>query len=333
MQVTPAVRMVAVPETEPMRPQSTNIYLIGTDQVLTIDSGEAIDKFRWMLRGYLAAVERAEIGVAAITHHHFDHSGNLHLLREDLGAQVLVPENGVALLGDRLPPQGYGTLRDGQVIDLDGGLKVRVLATPGHSVDSLCYYIEEDGVLFTGDTLLGVGTTTVHDLGAYRRSLQRLVELPNLRVLCPGHGPLVRDARARLQMYIDHRTMREEQIVAALEGSPRPLTSWEITEALYQDVDARLRRAADNNVRAHLAQLEQDGRVRTQAGKPRRPSAWGRMRADARRRWRQAGIQRGQRLEAEARRLALAQQESPPTEQWKRMPRFVLSRGSEEEHR
>ena len=111
MKISDNVRMVPVPEDQPMRPTSTNIYIIGQrgGQTLTIDSGEAIDKFRWMLRGYLAAIDHSEIGVAAITHHHFDHSGNLKHVNEHLKAEVAVPENGVRLLRGRLPKEGVKT--------------------------------------------------------------------------------------------------------------------------------------------------------------------------------------------------------------------------------
>lgn len=323
MQVSDTVRAVQVPEDEPMRPGSTNIYIVGNGQVLTIDSGEAIDKFRWMIRGYLAAIERAEIGVAGVTHHHYDHSGNLKELRDVLGADVAVPENGVSLLKGRLPDDGVQTLTDGATIDLDD-VQVQVLATPGHSVDSLCYYIESDGVLFTGDTLLGTGTTTVGDLGDYRRSLQRLVELPNLKVLCPGHGPLVHDARARLQSYIDHRNMREEQILKALRrGGPR--TSWEIMLDLYPDVDTRLRAAADGNVRAQLDQLRQEGRVVLAPGRKRTPKPDVVARRKARERERRAVIRKARGYEAAKRRDDLRRQENPPTDQWSKQPTYELS--------
>ena len=103
MQVSPNVRAVQVPDESPMRPQSTNIYLVGRDQVLTIDSGEALDRYRWMLRGYLAATEKAEIAIAAVTHHHADHSGNLKWTREIFDAEIAIPENGRPLLKGRLP--------------------------------------------------------------------------------------------------------------------------------------------------------------------------------------------------------------------------------------
>ena len=325
MQVSDAVRMVAVPEEEPMRPSSTNIYIVGEGQVLTIDSGEAIDKFRWMLRGYLAAIEQAEIGLAAITHHHFDHSGNLKHVNELLGAEIAVPDNGVKLLRGRLPSEDdVRTLDDGATIDLDNGVKVQVFTTPGHSVDSLCYYIEEDGVLFTGDTILGVGTTVVGDINAYRASLQRLLELPNLRILCPGHGPLIHDARERLDLYVNHRQMREDQILEQLQ-SGEPRTSWQIMEAIYGDsIDKRLRRAADGNVQAHLESMVKSGVVSRSRGERRKPSPTSAARERLKQRERNALIRKARRYERENQRRAIARQESAPTEMWKTPPTYRL---------
>ena len=193
MQVSPSVRAVQVPDESPMRPVSTNIYLAGRGQALTIDSGEALDRYRWMLRGYLAATERAEIAIAAVTHHHADHSGNLKWTREIFGAEIAIPENGRPLLKGRLPAKGVRKLADGQVVELDGGVRLRVIASPGHSVDSICYYLEDEGVLFTGDTLLGSTTTTIGDLAAYRATLQRLVEAAQPG----GHLPRPRPPRPR----------------------------------------------------------------------------------------------------------------------------------------
>ena len=325
MQVSDAVRMVAVPEEEPMRPSSTNIYIVGEGQVLTIDSGEAIDKFRWMLRGYLAAIEQAEIGLAAITHHHFDHSGNLKHVNELLGAEIAVPDNGVKLLRGRLPSEDdVRTLDDGATIDLDNGVKVQVFTTPGHSVDSLCYYIEEDGVLFTGDTILGVGTTVVGDINAYRASLQRLLELPNLRILCPGHGPLIHDARERLELYVNHRQMREDQILEQLQ-SGEPRTSWQIMEAIYGDsIDKRLRRAADGNVQAHLESMVKSGVVSRSRGERRKSNPASAARERLKQRERNALIRKAKRYERENQRRAIARQESAPTEVWKTPPTYRL---------
>ncbi|MGI8925348.1 MAG: MBL fold metallo-hydrolase [Tepidiformaceae bacterium] len=324
MRVSPSVRAIQVPDENPMHPDFTSIYLVGNGQVLTIDSGEAMDRYRWMIRGYLAATEHAEVALAAITHHHADHSGNLKWAREHLKAEILVPKDGLKLLKGRLPAKGVSTLVEGQVLDMGSGACLQVMVTPGHSVDSLCYYLEDEGVLFTGDTLLGSSTTTVWDLAAYRRTLARLLELPNLKVICPGHGPLVHDPRQRLQMYIDHRNMRERQVLAALEGRGAR-TSWEIMLALYPDIDRRLRRAADNNVRAHLEQLQVEGMLAVHPGKPRRQAAAKAARDVEHARHRQAVITQARKYEAEQSRAEVRAQENPPTGDWIEPPRYELS--------
>ena len=138
MQISPSVRAVQVPDDEPMHPLFTSIYLVGKNgggEALTIDSGEAVDRYKWMLRGYLAATERAEIALAGITHYHLDHSGNLKWMREALKAEVACRRRGAAV-----PRQGRPSARraaladlvDGQVIDLDGGVHVQIIFTPGH---------------------------------------------------------------------------------------------------------------------------------------------------------------------------------------------------------
>ena len=323
MQVSQNVRAVQVPDDNPMHPQFTNIFLVGRGQVLTIDSGEAMDRYRWMLRGYLAATEKAEIAVAAITHHHSDHSGNLKWAREVFETEIAVPKNAVPLLKGRLPRKGVSTLSEGQVFDMGGGARLQVLLAPGHSVDSVCYYLEDEGVLFTGDTLLGSSTTTVGDLKTYRETLARLVALPNLKVICPGHGPLVHDPRERLQSYIDHRNMRERQILQALEEGGA-MTSWDIMLRLYPDIDKRLRRAADNNVRSHLRQIAEEGRLVAYPGRPRRPSAARAARDVEHARYREQIIKQAAKFEAQERRAALRAQENPPGEEWIEPPRYEL---------
>ncbi|HMS58657.1 MAG TPA: MBL fold metallo-hydrolase [Tepidiformaceae bacterium] len=324
MQVSPSVRAVQVPDANPMHPDFTTIYLVGKGQTLSIDSGETMDRYRWMLKGYLAAVEKTEIALAGITHHHGDHSGNLKWVREELKAEIVTAKDAVPLLKGRLPRTGVRTFAPDTVIDLDGGIRVRVLKTPGHSTDSICYYIEEEGVLFSGDTLLGSSTTTVGDLGAYRRSLKTLLELPNLKVICPGHGPLVHDPRERLQQYIKHRDMRERQILGVLEGGGA-LSSWDIMLQLYPDIDKRLRRAADNNVRSHLRQLEDEGRLKVYAGKPRRPNAAKQARQEEHARVRAEVIKKARKYEDEQRRAEIRAQENPPGSEWIEPPRYELS--------
>lgn len=326
MLISPSVRAVMVPDENPMHPDYTCIYLVGKpgSQSLTIDSGEAIDRYQWFLKGYLAAVEQEEIGIASITHHHGDHSGNLKWAKEFLKADIAIPANSRRLLKGKIPAR-VDKLSDGDAIDLDGGVRVQVLGTPGHSIDSLCYYIEEEGVLFTGDTLLGSSTTTVWDLQLYRQALDRLLELPNLKVICPGHGKIVNDPRERLHMYVDHRNMREQQIMKVLEGGAQ-VSSWDIMLQLYPDIDKRLRRAADNNVRSHLVQLEAEGSVKVYPGVPRRARSRRALERDVEHaREDDLIIKKGKKLEARRRAAAIRAQENPPSEQWREPPRYELA--------
>ena len=325
MQISPSVRAALVPDENPMHPDFTCIYLVGKpgSQALTIDSGEAIDRYQWFLKGYLAAVEQEEIGIATITHHHGDHSGNLKWAKEFLKADIAIPSNSRSLLKGKIPAK-VDKLTDGDIIELDSGVRVQVLGTPGHSVDSLSFYIEDEGVLFTGDTLLGSSTTTVWDLGDYRQSLQRLLELPNLKVICPGHGKIVHDPRERLQMYVNHRNMREQQILKALEAGAQ-VSSWDIMLSMYPDIDKRLRRAADNNVRSHLTQLENEGRVKVHAGIPKRGGPKKAIqRAVEHVRERDLIIKKGKKLEAQKRAAEIRAQENPPSDQWKEPPLYEV---------
>jgi len=324
MQISPSVRAAQVPDENPMHPDYTSIYLVGPKggQSLTIDSGEAMERYQWFLRGYLAAVEKAEIGIATITHHHQDHSGNLKWTKELLGAEVKITQGGRPLLKGRIPDDAK-SLSDGDVIDLGSGVRVQVLHTPGHSVDSMSYYIEDEGVLFTGDTLLGSSTTTVHDLGPYRRSLQRLLELPNLKVICPGHGKIVNDPRERLQMYISHRAQREQQILKVLEGG-KQLTSWEIMLQVYPDLNPRLYRGADGNVRSHLKQLQDEGRIKGYAGVPRKPNKKKIEREIEHARAQDKVLKQAKKIEADRARTSLRAQENPSALEWKEAPPFEL---------
>jgi glyoxylase-like metal-dependent hydrolase (beta-lactamase superfamily II) len=302
----------------------TTIYLVGQGQTLTIDSGQDAERYRWMLKGYLAATERAEIALSAVTHYHADHSANLRWLRHEFGAEVQVLDAGVPLMRDRLPEEGLRVHRDGDTIEVAGGLSLRVVHTPGHSADSACYYLEDEGVLFTGDTILGGATTTVNELGDYMRSLETLLNLPNLQLMCPGHGPVIHEPQRYIEDYIRHRNERERQIVDLLADG-RVLTSWAIMEALYTDINPRLRRAADGNVRSHLQKLAKEGRVTIHGGRPRERTEAERARDDAVEHERVETIRRADEYREQARRRQIFLQENPPEDEWIEPPHYQLA--------
>lgn len=309
-----------------MHPQFTTIYLIGRGQVLTIDSGEDLERYRWMLRGYLAAIEQAEIGISCVTHHHADHSSNLRWLRDEFGADVRVLEQGIPLLQERLPSTGVIPIQDGTELGPSDAIRLKAIYTPGHSADSVCYYLESEGVLFTGDTILGASSTTINDLGAYLTSLSQLRDLPNLRLLCPGHGPVIENPVDYIDAYISGRLAREQQIIDVLAQIPG-MTTWAIMELIYaeRNLDPRLRRAADRQVRTHLRKLEQEGRVRVSAGRPRQRSAEQLARDAEEEHERLEVIRLADQYRDQARRRATISQENPLLEEWEEPPRYALA--------
>jgi endoribonuclease LACTB2 len=326
MQVTASVRAVQVPDANPMHPQCTTIYLVGRGQVLTIDSGEDAERYRWMLRGYLAATEKAEIGISCVSHHHADHSANLRWLHDEFGADVQVLEQGVPLLQNRLPESGVKTIHHGMEIGPSDDVRLTAIHTPGHSVDSVCYYLESEGVLFTGDTILGGSSTTINDLGVYLDSLSTLRDLPNLQLMCPGHGPVIEDPVPYIDAYIQGRHRRERMILQVLAQSPE-LTSWEIMELVYADdhLGPRLQRAADRQVTTHLRKLEKEGRITTFDGKPRQKSAEELAREEEEEHERLDVIRRAEEYQTEARRRELISQENPSLGDWEEPPRYALA--------
>lgn len=201
-----------------------------------------------------AVVERAgRVGVVLLTHGHIDHSEAARELGERVGAPVRALDPAHRLGGEGL--------RDGDVVEVDG-LEVRVVGTPGHSSDSLCFVLPAEDAVLTGDTVLGRGTTVVAhpdgQLGAYLDSLHRLHALAESRDVThvwPGHGPVIDDALAVLDFYLAHRKDRLEQVRAALDVLGGDASPRAVVEHVYTDVDPVLWGAAELSVRAQLAHL------------------------------------------------------------------------------
>jgi glyoxylase-like metal-dependent hydrolase (beta-lactamase superfamily II) len=189
-----------------------------------------------------------EVSAVLLTHGHLDHSEGARWFAEYVGCGVRALDP-VHRLGDE-------GLVAGDVVDVDG-LEVRVVATPGHTGDSLSFVVPEDRAVLTGDTVLGRGTTVVAHpdgkLGAYLDSLQRLhalAESQDITSVWPGHGPVIGDALAVLDHYIAHRAERLDQVRAALAAGAT--TPREVVERVYADVDPVLWPAAELSVRAQL---------------------------------------------------------------------------------
>lgn len=249
----PGVRGVRADNPGPMTLDGTRSYLVGTREAVLLDPGpddaDAGRRWRELAGG-------AEVRLVVLTHAHPDHAAGAERAGGLFGASVAASER---TLG-RLEVDGR-PLRDGDELPVDGGdASLRVLETPGHSDDHLCFLRPTGRVLFTGDLVLGEGSSLVgHPEGSvadYLASLDRLIaEEP--RLILPGHGPDVPDARERLRAYRDHREERTVQVREALRAGARSVEA--IRREVYGDLEAGLGWAADATIRAHLEHLEELG--------------------------------------------------------------------------
>ncbi|WP_113704689.1 MBL fold metallo-hydrolase [Nonomuraea lactucae] len=236
------------PNPSPMTLDGTNTWIIGTIDAVVVDPGPADESHLRRLAGHLSGRRVTQI---LLTHGHHDHSGGARRFAELAGAPVraLDPRH-------RLGEEGLG---EGDVVTVDG-LEIHVYGTPGHSFDSLCFWLPADRAMLTGDTVLGRGTTVIATdghLADYLRSLDRLraaAESLEAVALLPGHGPVLPDPIGALDGYLAHRRQRLDQIRAARREGAR--TPREIVEIVYADVDPELWPAAEMSVRAQLDYLE-----------------------------------------------------------------------------
>jgi glyoxylase-like metal-dependent hydrolase (beta-lactamase superfamily II) len=243
---------VLAPNPSPMTLDGTNTWIIAepeSDSVVVVDPGPLEeDHLRRVLD--LAVAGDRRVAQILLTHGHPDQSAGAARLAELSGAPVRAADP-----AHRLGDQG---LADGDVI-LSGGSELRVVGTPGHSADSVSLLLPADGALFTGDTVLGRGTTVIAgdgNLGDYLRTLDQLRDLAgrlSVGLLLPGHGPALTDPAGTLDYYIAHRAERLDQVRAALAAGAK--TPAEIVAIVYADVDKSVWPAAEWSVQAQLDYL------------------------------------------------------------------------------
>jgi glyoxylase-like metal-dependent hydrolase (beta-lactamase superfamily II) len=249
-EVTPYASVVLQRNPNPMTLDGTNTWLLrapGADETVIVDPGDAGDDH---LDAVLAAAPR--VAAVLVTHGHRDHTTASAALHGRTGVPVR------AL--DPAHCHGGAPLTDGEVLEA-AGVRVRVLATPGHSSDSVSFVLDENAVL-TGDTILGRGTTVVAHpdgaLGPYLESLRTLQALGELPVL-PGHGPELPSIAAVAADYLAHRVERLAQIRDALSRLGADASARRIVEDVYADVDRAVWSAAEQSVRAQLEYLRAGG--------------------------------------------------------------------------
>jgi glyoxylase-like metal-dependent hydrolase (beta-lactamase superfamily II) len=248
----------------------TNTYLVGRREPILVDTGAGLEGYVPLLEEYMAHRGFRRLARVLLTHRHPDHLGGVAHLRARFAglsvAKLLHPR-------DTGLPDGLGDVHDGEVVEGDGVTLVAV-HTPGHASDHLCYYLPEEKALFTGDVVLGGSTSVIPagdgDLLDYMNSLRRLQGL-DVRRIYPAHGPVIEDGPGRIAEYVQHRLLRERQVLAALSDGLDTIPA--MVKRIYAEVSTALHAAAAQSVESHLRKLEREGLVREER-RPDAPSRW-----------------------------------------------------------
>ncbi len=245
--VTPHAGVVLAANPSPMTLDGTNTWVLrapGAPACVVIDPGEDDE------RHLRAVAAHGPVALVLLTHRHHDHAGGARRFQELTGAPVRALDRSLAL--------GSEALADGDVVTA-AGVELRVVATPGHTSDSLSFLLTVDGAVLTGDTVLGRGTTVIAHpdgtLGPYLESLRRLADLAPGTAVLTGHGPELADVAAAATAYLAHREERLDQVRTALTRLGPQATPRAVVEDVYADVDRALWAAAELSVRAQLHYL------------------------------------------------------------------------------
>jgi glyoxylase-like metal-dependent hydrolase (beta-lactamase superfamily II) len=269
-QVRPKVRRLLAGNPSPFTYEGTQTYLVGTGQpgaeVAVIDPGPDLAEH---VDAILSATAGERIVAIMCTHTHRDHSPASRALTAATGAPIIgcaplaIPDDGpradAAFDFDYAPDR---VLADGERVTGEGWA-LSAVATPGHTSNHLCFALEGEGALFTGDHVMGWSTTVIAppdgDMAAYMASLDLLLARGD-SIYFPAHGPPVEKPHAHVRALIVHRRMREKQILAQLGAGEGRIPA--MVAAMYKELDPRLHAAAGRSVLAHLVDLERRGLVR-----------------------------------------------------------------------
>lgn len=251
-----AYEVILAPNPSIMTGPGTNTIVLGggVEGATVIDP--AIDDTKYLDSIIEAGEERGGIRRILITHGHPDHIGGAEVLRKHLQVSVYAfSRQGVPIADEEIA--------DGMMFPA-GDDALQALHTPGHRFDHLSFLMQKRRTLFAGDLISGITTNVIAppdgDMLDYVNSLKRLQEI-DISEIVPAHGPTIPDAQAKISEYIQHRMLREQQVIQTLEVMAPGVTIAEMVPRIYIDVDPKLHPIAAWSVEAHLIKLEREGLV------------------------------------------------------------------------
>ena len=256
--LTDRVRRITAPNPGPMTGPGTNTYLLGNEHVAVVDPGPADTSH---INAILAACA-GKLRWILVTHTHRDHSPAAVALAKATGAKVfgnkLADNDGFQ--DDSFQPEV--SFSHNEVLPTPE-FSLRAIYTPGHVDNHLCYLLEEEGLLFTGDHIMQGSTVVIipphGDMKDYINSLRLLLDYP-LQAMGPGHGVLIDNPQQEIQRLVNHRLGREAKVVKVLEAKGRGSVKF-LTPHVYDDVDPKVHPIAEFSLLAHLIKLEKESRI------------------------------------------------------------------------
>lgn len=258
IEVSPRVRRITATNASRMTGPGTNSYVVGKNELALIDPGPAEDahmqaiidlcgdKLKWVM----------------VTHTHRDHSPAAKPIADATGAELI----GNVIVNDGFQDDSFTDarpLRQDDEIATDE-FTIRALLSPGHVSNHICYLVEEDKLLMTGDHVMAGSTVVIippaGNMKHYIESLERMLEY-DIAYFAPGHGDLIANPHDEIRYLINHRLKREEKVAKALSTNG-PASVKRLVPIVYDDVDPALHSMAAKSLHAHLIKLELDGRAR-----------------------------------------------------------------------
>ncbi|MCC7430440.1 MBL fold metallo-hydrolase [bacterium] len=244
--------------------EHTNCYLVGTQKLSIIDPASPFEEDQKFLFEYLENLEKSSgmfPGQILLTHHHPDHVGGVNVLKERYKIPVLAHEETAKLLQGEIEVDQ--TVRDGEILKIDGFCELEAVFTPGHAPGHLCFLEKNTGTFIVGDMISGFGTILISadhggEMALYLKSLEKMLTY-DFDVLLPAHGGSIGDAKGKIKQYLEHRLMRERKVLKAVQKGSKTFT--ELLEIAYDDTPKNLWEFAKLSLKAHLIKLKNDGKI------------------------------------------------------------------------